>query len=45
MRHRTLNPIAGLSTGIGFYLAGMEEVRDQVREIVQGMSEEQSLIE
>lgn len=41
MGHRTLNLMPGLSTGIGFYLAGMEEVRDQVREAVQGMSEEQ----
>ena len=30
MRRRVLNPHPGLSTGIGYYLAGMEEVRSQL---------------
>src|ERR1051325_8018013 len=31
MRRRVLTPQPGLSTGIGYYLAGMEEVRTQVQ--------------
>jgi len=30
MRRRVLNPHPGLSTGIGYYLSGMEEVRSQL---------------
>src|SRR5689334_1688802 len=30
MRRRVLTPHAGLATGIGYYLAGMEEVRSQI---------------
>jgi uncharacterized damage-inducible protein DinB len=30
MRHRMLTPHPGLSTGIGYYLSGMEEVRSQL---------------
>ena len=30
MRRRVLTPHPGLSTGIGYYLSGMEEVRSQV---------------
>jgi hypothetical protein len=38
MSRKTLNSIPGFSTEIGFYLSGMEEVRDQLREAVEGMS-------
>ncbi|MDQ2921916.1 MAG: DinB family protein [Acidobacteriota bacterium] len=38
MSRKTLNSIPGLSTEIGFYLGGMEEVREQLREAVEGMS-------
>ena len=31
MRRRVLTPHPGLSTGIGYYLGGMEEVRSQVQ--------------
>ena len=41
MSHRTLNSVPGFSTDIGFYLSGMEEVREQLREAVEEMSEEQ----
>ena len=41
MTHRTLTSIAGLPTEIGFYLSGMDEVRDQLRAAVAGMSDEQ----
>jgi uncharacterized damage-inducible protein DinB len=37
----TLAPAAGVSTGIGFYLSGMDEVRAQLREALEGMSDEQ----
>lgn len=33
-----LEPVGGVSPGIGFYLAGMEEVRAQLREIVADIS-------
>jgi uncharacterized damage-inducible protein DinB len=36
-----LSPVAGVSTGIGFYLSGMDEVRAQLREVLAGMSAEQ----
>lgn len=35
MRRRVLTPHAGLSTGIGYYLSGMEEVRGQVNVAVK----------
>ncbi len=35
-----LRPSAGLSPGIGFYLAGMDEVRSQLRDAVVNMSPE-----
>jgi uncharacterized damage-inducible protein DinB len=35
MRRRVLTPHAGLSTGIGFYLSGMEEVRGQLNVAVK----------
>ncbi|HUE81885.1 MAG TPA: DUF664 domain-containing protein [Pyrinomonadaceae bacterium] len=38
MSRHTLTPTEGVTPGIGFYLAGMEEVRGQLPEIVQGMS-------
>jgi uncharacterized damage-inducible protein DinB len=41
MPQHVLNPAAGVSTGIGFYLSGMDEVREQLREAVTGMSVEQ----
>lgn len=36
-----LEPVDGVSPGIGFYLAGMEEVRAQLREIVADLSAEE----
>jgi uncharacterized damage-inducible protein DinB len=39
MPRKTLNPIPGFTTEIGFYLGGMEEVREQLREAVEGMSD------
>jgi uncharacterized damage-inducible protein DinB len=36
-----LEPVGGVSPGIGFYLAGMEEVRAQLREIVADISVEE----
>jgi uncharacterized damage-inducible protein DinB len=41
MPRYTLNSATGVSTGIGFYLSGMEEVREQLREAVADMSDEQ----
>src|SRR2546429_4118823 len=35
-----LSPAAGVTREIGFYLAGMDEVREQLREAVAGMSTE-----
>lgn len=35
MTQRVLTPHPGLSTGIGYYLSGMEEVRSQLVETVQ----------
>jgi hypothetical protein len=40
MSRRTLTSVAGFATEIGFYLSGMEEVREQLRETVSGMSED-----
>ena len=40
VQQRVLNSVAGLPTEIGFYFAGMEEVREQLREAVEGMSDE-----
>ena len=41
MSRRTLSSTPGLSTEIGFYLNAMDEVRDQLREAVAGMADEQ----
>lgn len=41
MPRKTLNSIPGFSNEIGFYLGGMEEVREQLREAVEGMSDDQ----
>ncbi len=41
MARRTLSSVSGFSTEIGFYLSGMEEVREQLREAVAGMPDEQ----
>ena len=41
MPRKTLNSIPGFATEIGFYLSGMEEVRGQLRETVEGMSDDQ----
>jgi uncharacterized damage-inducible protein DinB len=35
MRRRVLTPHPGLATGIGFYLSGMEEVRNQLKVAVK----------
>lgn len=40
MPPKVLNPAAGFAPGPGFYLAGMDEVREQVRAAVTGMSDE-----
>lgn len=41
MRRRVLTPHPGLSTGIGYYLSGMEEVRSQVVAAVKNISDNQ----
>lgn len=41
MSPTVLNPAAGLSTEIGFYFAGMQEVRQQLEQAVTGMPDEQ----
>jgi uncharacterized damage-inducible protein DinB len=41
MRRRVLTPHPGLSTGIGYYLSGMEEVRSQVVAAVKAIPDEQ----
>jgi len=40
MSRLTLNSVPGFATEIGFYLGGMEEVREQLREAVEGMSDD-----
>ena len=40
MRHRVLTPHPGLSTGIGYYLGGMEEVRRQVEVTVKAIPDD-----
>ena len=40
MRHRVLTPHPGLSTGIGYYLGGMEEVRNQVAVAVKSIPDD-----
>ncbi len=40
MRRRLLTPHPGLSTGIGFYLSQMEEVRQQVNVAVKSMPDD-----
>ncbi len=40
MTRQTLDSVPGFSTEIGFYLSGMEEVRIQLVEAVEGMSDE-----
>lgn len=40
MSKQTLTPVEGVSEQIGYYLAGMEEVRAQLREAVTGLSDE-----
>ena len=41
VQRHTLSPAVGVDPGIGFYLSGMDEVREQLREAVAGMSDEQ----
>lgn len=36
----TLSPVEGVAPGIGFYLAGMEEVRAQLREIAEELPDD-----
>jgi uncharacterized damage-inducible protein DinB len=36
-----LSPAAGVAVSIGYYLSGMDEVREQLREAVLGLSDEQ----
>jgi uncharacterized damage-inducible protein DinB len=40
MSRKVLTPHPGLSTGIGYYLSGMEEVREQLRQAVKGIADE-----
>ncbi len=40
MSLRTLNSVPGFAPEIGFYLGGMEEVREQLREAVEAMSDD-----
>lgn len=40
MRRRVLERYPGLSTGIGYYLSGMEEVRSQVNAVVKTISDD-----
>jgi|ERR1700754_625190 len=40
MKRHVLNPHPGLSTGIGYYLSGMEEVRAQLVKIVKGVPDD-----
>jgi uncharacterized damage-inducible protein DinB len=40
MRRRVLTRHPGLSTGIGYYLGGMEEVRNQVKVAVKNISDD-----
>lgn len=40
MRRRVLTPHPGLSTGIGYYLGGMEEVRSQVVAAVKNIADD-----
>jgi uncharacterized damage-inducible protein DinB len=41
LEQRLLAPSAGVSTGIGFYLSAMEEVREELRKTVRDLSDEQ----
>lgn len=41
LKRFALSPVAGISSGLGYSLAAMEEVREQLREAVQGMSDEE----
>ncbi|HEX8847664.1 MAG TPA: DinB family protein [Pyrinomonadaceae bacterium] len=41
MKQVTLRPAAGFSEGIGFALSAMEEVREQLRAAVAGLSDEE----
>ena len=40
MRRRLLTPHPGLSTGIGYYLSGMEEVRNQLNVAVKNIPDD-----
>ena len=40
MSHLTINSFPGFPTEIGFYVSGMEEVREQLRQAVEGMSDD-----
>jgi uncharacterized damage-inducible protein DinB len=37
---RELNPVAGVTPEIGFYLAGMEEMRQQLREVIANVPDD-----
>ncbi|MCA1602932.1 MAG: DinB family protein [Acidobacteria bacterium] len=36
-----LNPAAGFSPGIGFFVSGMDEVREQLQQAVEGMTNQE----
>jgi uncharacterized damage-inducible protein DinB len=40
MQRHLINPVPGVSPALGFYLSGMEEVRNQVRQAVAGIDVE-----
>ena len=41
VKQETLKPVEGVAEQIGFYLAGLEEVRGQLREVVEDLTEEE----
>ncbi len=42
LEQQTLKPVSGVAEQIGFYLAGLEEVRNQMREAVKDLSNEEN---
>jgi uncharacterized damage-inducible protein DinB len=41
LKRLALSPVAGISSGLGYSLAAMEEVREQLREFVEHLSDEE----
>ncbi|HEY0406102.1 MAG TPA: DinB family protein [Pyrinomonadaceae bacterium] len=40
-KRTTLAPASGFSTGVGYYMSALDEIREQLRETVAGLSDEQ----